>query len=249
MFSRRRVPGIPAGITAHAQPTIPELTPSSFADCVKWHDARELSAGAVNVWPDRSTLAQDYIGTGHAPTASATSFNSKPGVGSFDATHYLLKSGFTGLNGKTAFTLFLLAHFGTNDTTRCPFNIGINPGVQILANYLAGGDLVAAIDNGGGYAQETAFSDGDYLITLTGDRAATPECNLYINDVLHNDDNVDGATGAFATADSRLGAYTNSLLYPFDGGGVIGFVAMYSRVVTSQERATMKAFLFEKWGL
>lgn len=232
-------------------PSSPQLEPTLFGAGILWLDARDLADGAVTTWFDRSVAGADFDGTGHTPTAGPN-VNGIQSVGSIDLTHYLANPAFTGLNGKTVGSLILAVRWGSNaGVARSPFGLGVNPGLRILGNYLAGGDLVALGDAGAGYAQDTAFIAGDYVIIATFDRAAIGEVNLYIDGVLSNDAILDGMAGNFATAAARIGhsGFGVGFEYPFDAGSEVMFVGMYDRIITAPEIAFFTAALRSGWAL
>ncbi len=222
--------------------------PQVEGGCVLCLDARHLAPGAVTTWPDESVSAADYDGTGHTPTASATGLNGHPSVGAFDTTHYLVKTSYAGLNGKTTATFYMAAHWPVG-ATRCPFNVGINPGIQVIGDYLAGNDRLGMIDNGAAYSQDTGEATGAAVWTVTFDRAGSPKVDFYESGVAHNDAQVNGATvGNWAAADSRIGAYTATPLYGFTSGE-IGMIVLFDTVHDAAARGRVEAFMSAIWGI
>lgn len=233
--------------------------PASLSDLGLWLDASDLSSlilsgSSVTEWRDKGRFS-NHVSTSNGseqPTLTSNALNSRPVV-TFNGSNILRKSAPVGLTGLNDWNFFIVCKFTSSAAIGILASIWNNSGSQIswaIGKSNTDVFLYHCGDNGTfqDALNHSDTHDDEYILVEVRHTAGTALEQIEIDGVISGNNGL--ANGLFAsTADLRIGSR-------FQGGadinlwnGDLAELIIYSRILSVDEQTSMRAYLFEKWGV
>ncbi len=228
--------------TTDAGPVVAAASPLDIAGCALWLDGADSSAAsmtldgtAVSTWKDKSGNGRDFTASGSArPTLTASGLNGKS-VLTFDGDDQLTNpTNVIGLSSVTLFSVFFRSS-GTYGGVITSGSTDSSPALLVENTTAAVRGVGQVSQSAGGYTGPAVVSG----------RVESGSTSFFTDGLLRDSD---ASSGSFlAGTSTAIGTYRLTAANYLNG--YIAEIIAYPTALTTAQRASVEAYLAQRWGI